>query len=79
MKVLLTGIAGFIGMHCAERLAGRGAEVIGVDCLTPYYSVELKEARLARLAPQRAISIHRIDLADAGAFGSLFAAHRPAS
>jgi UDP-glucuronate 4-epimerase len=77
VKVLLTGIAGFVGMHCAERLAERGDEVIGVDCLTPYYSIELKEARLARLAPRRGISVHRIDIADAGALERLFAAHRP--
>jgi len=77
MSVLVTGIAGFIGMHCAERLAARGEAVTGVDCLTPYYSVELKEARLARLAAQRAISVHRIDLADARALAQLFASSRP--
>ena len=77
MKVLLTGIAGFIGMHCAERLAARGDEVIGVDCLTPYYSIELKEARLARLAARQALSVHRIDLADEPALARLFASTRP--
>ncbi len=77
MKVLLTGIAGFIGMHCAERLAERGDEVIGIDCLTPYYSVELKEARLARLARRRGISVHRIDLADADALAKVLASARP--
>jgi UDP-glucuronate 4-epimerase len=35
MKVLVTGVAGFIGMHCAERLAARGDEVIGLDNLNP--------------------------------------------
>ena len=53
MKVLLTGAAGFIGMHCAERLLARGDEVIGVDNLSPYYSVELKRARLGREAVRR--------------------------
>ncbi|HEX5612046.1 MAG TPA: NAD-dependent epimerase/dehydratase family protein [Burkholderiales bacterium] len=77
MKVLLTGIAGFIGMHCAERLAARGDEVIGVDCLTPYYSLALKEARLARLATRAGIAVHRVDLADASAFASVFASARP--
>ena len=52
MRVLVTGCAGFIGMHCAERLLARGDEVIGVDNLSPYYSVELKRARLGRLAHQ---------------------------
>lgn len=77
MKVLLTGIAGFIGMHCAERLAARGNEVIGVDCLTPYYSIELKEARLARLATRQGISVHRIDIAEESALARLFASTRP--
>jgi hypothetical protein len=49
VKVLVTGAAGFIGMHCAERLLARGDEVVGVDNFSPYYSVELKQARLARL------------------------------
>ena len=48
MTVLVTGVAGFIGMHCAERLLERGDEVVGVDNFSPYYSVELKQARLAR-------------------------------
>ena len=46
MKVVVTGAAGFIGMHCAERLLARGDEVVGIDSLSAYYSVELKRARL---------------------------------
>ena len=41
MKVLLTGAAGFIAFHVAERLLGRGCEVVGVDNLSPYYDVTL--------------------------------------
>ena len=52
MKVLVTGVAGFIGMHCAQRLSARGDEVVGVDNLSPYYSVRLKKDRLARLKRQ---------------------------
>ena len=48
MKVLLTGSAGFIGMHCIERLLARGDTVVGVDNLNDYYEVSLKEVRLAR-------------------------------
>ncbi|MGB2262987.1 MAG: GDP-mannose 4,6-dehydratase, partial [Candidatus Puniceispirillaceae bacterium] len=51
MKVLITGAAGFIGMHCALRLLERGDQVIGIDNLNDYYDVALKEARLARLIP----------------------------
>ncbi|MEK9855534.1 MAG: NAD-dependent epimerase/dehydratase family protein, partial [Rhodobiaceae bacterium] len=47
MKVLLTGAAGFIGMHCIERLLARGDTVVGVDNMNDYYEVSLKEARLA--------------------------------
>ncbi|MBL6673053.1 MAG: GDP-mannose 4,6-dehydratase, partial [Alphaproteobacteria bacterium] len=50
MKVLVTGSAGFIGMHCVERLLARGDDVVGVDNLNDYYDVTLKDARLARIA-----------------------------
>ncbi len=49
MKVLVTGAAGFIGMHLSERLLARGDEVVGIDNLNDYYDVHLKAARLARL------------------------------
>ena len=49
MKVLVTGSAGFIGMHVAERLLARGDEVIGLDNMNDYYDPALKRARLARL------------------------------
>ena len=49
MRVLVTGAAGFIGMHTALRLLERGDEVIGYDNLNAYYDPALKEARLARL------------------------------
>ena len=76
MKVLLTGAAGFIGMHSARRLLGRGDEVIGVDNLSPYYSVELKKARLERLA-HRAFRFHQADIADAAALSGVFEAEKP--
>jgi UDP-glucuronate 4-epimerase len=79
MKVLVTGAAGFIGMHCAERLAARGDEVIGLDNLSPYYSLELKEARLARLRGLKGFRFERLDLADRGALERLFAATKPDS
>ena len=53
MRVLVTGAAGFIGMHCAERLLARGDEVIGADNLSPYYAVQLKRDRLRRLEARR--------------------------
>jgi len=77
MRVLVTGVAGFIGMHCAERLAARGHEVVGLDNLNSYYSVELKEARLARLSTLASVRTERLDLADAAALEQLIAAAKP--
>ena len=64
MRVLVTGVAGFIGMHVAERLLGDGMAVHGVDSFDPYYDVALKEARLARLAGRDGFVFERLDLAD---------------
>jgi len=77
MKVLLTGAAGFIGMHVCERLLARGDEVIGVDNLNDYYDVALKEARLARLAPNPRFKLFRLDIADRDGIAALFASERP--
>src|SRR3970040_2388588 len=77
MRVLVTGCAGFIGMHCALRLLARGDEVLGADNLSPYYDVRLKEARLRRLEGQRGFRFERADLADAAACARLFEAARP--
>jgi len=78
MRVLVTGVAGFIGMHCAERLAARGDEVIGLDNLNSYYPVELKEARLARLARLGGrVRVERLDIADAEALNQLVAETKP--
>lgn len=77
MRVLVTGTAGFIGMHVAERLLARGDQVVGFDNLNSYYDVRLKRARLARLeAHPNYIHVHG-DLADREALEALFAAHRP--
>jgi UDP-glucuronate 4-epimerase len=77
MKVLLTGAAGFIGMHVAERLLARGDQVVGVDNLNDYYDVALKEARLVRLQKHPGFSIVRIDIADRAAMEALFAHEKP--
>ncbi|MCR6644473.1 MAG: NAD-dependent epimerase [Terricaulis sp.] len=74
--ILVTGAAGFIGYHLAERLLAAGREVIGIDNLNDYYDVSLKEARLARLAQRKGFSFQKLDLADAEGMDKLFAAHR---
>ena len=59
-------------MHTVERLIAGGAKVTGIDNLDPYYDVELKEARLARLASHRNFQFSRLDLTDADATAHLF-------
>lgn len=77
MPVLVTGSAGFIGNETALRLLQRGEEVVGVDSLTPYYDIALKEARLARIAGHSGFTDLRVDLADGVATRRLFADHGP--
>ena len=76
--ILVTGCAGFIGMHCAERLLARGARVVGIDNLNAYYDPALKQARLARLTGHPRFRFERIDLADRAAMADLFARVQPA-
>jgi UDP-glucuronate 4-epimerase len=77
-KVLVTGAAGFIGAALAWRLLERGDTVVGVDNLSDYYDVGLKQARLARLTPYATFRDVRLDIADAEGLDSLFARERPA-
>ncbi|HEX7686780.1 MAG TPA: NAD-dependent epimerase [Burkholderiaceae bacterium] len=79
MKVLVTGAAGFIGMHVAQRLLARGDEVVGIDSLNSYYDPALKAARLAELARDpraAAFRFERLDVADGAALQALFARER---
>ena len=79
MKVLVTGAAGFIGMHTATRLMARGDEVVGIDNLNDYYDPQLKRDRLALLAARPDAARFRfeaMDLADAPAMAALFARER---
>ena len=76
MKTLVTGVAGFIGMHVAERLLSMGHEVVGLDNLNDYYDVALKEARLARLQELTGFSFQRVDLSDDARMREVFAQGR---
>ncbi len=64
MKYLVTGAAGFIGMHVSTLLLDRGDEVVGLDNLNPYYTVQLKHDRLARLTGKPGFRFQELDLAD---------------
>ena len=62
--VLLTGAAGFVGFHVANRLLDMGLRVTGVDNLNSYYPVQLKKDRLALLSARECFAFHQVDIAD---------------
>ena len=72
-RVLVTGAAGFIGMHVARRLLDADAEVVGIDNFDPYYDVALKQARVAELRPHPRFEFEVVDLAEAVACAKLLA------
>ena len=76
MKFLVTGAAGFIGYHTAERLLAAGHQVVGIDNLNDYYDVGLKMARLDLLADKPAFQFIKLDLADREGMAQLFAEHQ---
>ncbi|MBA2561064.1 MAG: NAD-dependent epimerase/dehydratase family protein, partial [Propionibacteriales bacterium] len=65
MRAVITGAAGFIGSHLAERLVDEGWRVTGVDAFTSYYEVAAKEANLAGLAHEPRFELVRADVATA--------------
>lgn len=69
MKALVTGVAGFIGSHLAERLLEQGAQVTGVDCFTDFYARTIKESNLARLVGRPAFRFVEAALQDADLAG----------
>jgi UDP-glucuronate 4-epimerase len=71
-KILVTGAAGFIGMHVCRALLARGDDVLGIDNLNDYYDPALKHARLAQLQGRAGFAFERIDVADTAAVQSLF-------
>jgi UDP-glucuronate 4-epimerase len=76
VTTLVTGAAGFIGMHVAERLLADGERVVGLDNLNDYYDLRLKQARLARLQGHPQFQFEKLDLADDAAIAALFRQHR---
>jgi len=73
MKVLVTGVAGFIGFHLARRLLLDGIEVYGIDNLNSYYDVKLKKDRLSKLLEIKGFSFELIDLTNRDEIMNLFA------
>ncbi len=75
-KHLVTGAAGFIGFSLARQLIAQGDEVVGIDNLNDYYSVELKRDRLKLLQASRQFHFQELDLADLAGINRLFEKHR---
>jgi UDP-glucuronate 4-epimerase len=75
MTILVTGAAGFIGYHTAKRLCRDGLEVVGIDNLNDYYSVELKLARLKQLSELSNFRFQKMDIVDKSALMALFKQH----
>lgn len=72
MKILITGVAGFIGFHCATRLLASGHEVVGIDNLNNYYDINLKNSRLAKIRDKAKFSFAKIDLSDRESMQKIF-------
>ena len=73
MKILITGVAGFIGMHVADKLIDEDFEIIGLDNLNDYYDVNLKKARLEKLfRKNKKFNFHNLDLTKAKDLIELF-------
>ncbi|MHB8455399.1 MAG: NAD-dependent epimerase [Acidiferrobacterales bacterium] len=76
MHIMITGVAGFIGSTLAIRLLERGDRVYGVDNMNDYYSVALKESRLARFSDNPNFRFEKLDISDREAVARLFRENR---
>lgn len=77
MAILVTGAAGFVGMHVAERLLDQGEDVVGVDSFTDYYDPRLKAARAERLSTRKGFRMVRMDIADHAELAALVREVKP--
>ena len=75
MKLLITGVAGFIGFHTAKALLEQGHEVVGIDNINDYYDVRLKEDRLNHLNVYSAFLFERVDISFASELEAIFQTH----
>lgn len=76
-RILVTGAAGFVGSHVCRHLLNQGCRVVGIDNLSPYYDVALKEARRNLLLPHPGFAFQTLDILDREGLEALFARERP--
>lgn len=76
-KILITGVAGFIGFYVAKNLLSQEINIIGIDNLNDYYDVALKKARLSQLNQLDNFEFEQLDLSDRAGMADLFARHQP--
>ena len=76
MKVLVTGAAGFIGMHVCRSLLKSGFDVVGVDNINDYYDVKLKNSRLQQLTIFNKFKFYKMDLENSKALREIFKNHK---
>jgi UDP-glucuronate 4-epimerase len=77
VRILTTGVAGFIGSRVTEMLLEQGHEVVGVDNMCPAYDLRLKDYRLARLREAHGLDFHRADIADRESLSSVWQKRGP--
>jgi len=76
VKILVTGVAGFVGSHVAARLLEAGHQVVGIDNLNDYYDPSLKSARLVNVVPKGSVEFHQVSVGDRSAIDSIFSKHK---
>ena len=77
MAILVTGAAGFIGSHVCEQLLLRGDEVIGVDNVNDYYSVDLKRSNIELLSSHKGFTFYETDITELSSLTEIFSSHKP--
>lgn len=75
MSIIITGSAGFIGMHTCLRFLENGHQVIGIDNHNDYYDISLKEARLNQLKKHQNFTFYKVDISDIDAINKIFKQH----
>lgn len=77
MKILITGVAGFIGFHLSKKLLDQSYQIIGIDNVNDYYDPSLKQSRLEILGKYNNFNFHKVDLKDKAAVDNIFETYQP--